>query len=120
MPMPSTLGAQDILRWGGPADIYKDFLSQPALSITPSSYFPRPITQIPCTLDALDMDPSIARLFTANSQWSKAVNKTKPEFFSKSAEGQSPKVCFFITPPSLQGGQVSLIEGYAGPLDRLC
>ncbi|KAI0311819.1 carbonic anhydrase [Amylostereum chailletii] len=38
------------------------------------------------------MDPSIARLFTANAQWSKAVNKAEPDFFAKSAEGQSPKV----------------------------
>ena len=38
------------------------------------------------------MDPAIARIFTANSQWADAVSDAEPQFFQASAKGQSPKV----------------------------
>lgn len=38
------------------------------------------------------MDPAIARIFTANSQWADAVSDAEPQFFQASAKGQSPNV----------------------------
>ena len=39
-------------------------------------------------------DDLLAKLFFANSQWSKAVIEKEPDFFKKSTEGQHPKVRF--------------------------
>jgi len=37
-------------------------------------------------------DHTLAKLFSANSQWAKAVTETDPDFFERSAKGQHPKI----------------------------
>ncbi|KAI0294725.1 carbonic anhydrase [Multifurca ochricompacta] len=41
---------------------------------------------------SISMDTTLAKLFSNNDQWVDAVNKADPDFFEKSAQGQSPKV----------------------------
>jgi hypothetical protein len=42
-------------------------------------------------------DNILAKLFSNNSQWAKAVTETDPDFFERSVrEGQHPKVRFFL------------------------
>lgn len=38
------------------------------------------------------MDPTLARIILSNAQWAEAVNAAEPDFFERSAEGQTPKV----------------------------
>lgn len=38
------------------------------------------------------MDAALAKIFSSNAQWVKAVNAAEPNFFSDSAKGQTPKV----------------------------
>jgi hypothetical protein len=41
-------------------------------------------------------DPVLARLFSANQQWSDKVQQVEPGFFKRSATGQHPKVKPFL------------------------
>jgi len=38
------------------------------------------------------MDATLAKIFSSNGQWAKAVNAAEPGFFEQSAKGQAPKV----------------------------
>lgn len=41
---------------------------------------------------SISMDETLAKLFSANAQWAKAVTDAEPDFFERSAKAQYPKV----------------------------
>lgn len=49
--------------------------------------------RLPSPASTMSPHPDLERFFSLNSEWAKRVQNQEPEFFAKSASGQTPQVC---------------------------
>ena len=69
---------------------------------------------------SIPMDATLAKIFSANAQWTEAVNAAEPGFFEKSAKSQTPKVsCRSLWLPIVIISPFAFVSTHAGALARM-